>query len=47
MVLVQSMPTLLPCQMVDVIVTDVGLPKYSCYDVSSCVAALYSCLRSS
>lgn len=33
--LVQTMPTLLPCQMVDVIVDDVGLPKYSCYEVRS------------
>jgi len=33
MMLVQTMPTLLPCQMVDVIVTSVGLPKYTCYDV--------------
>lgn len=33
MVLVQTMPTLLPCQMVDIIADDRGMPKYSCYDV--------------
>lgn len=31
---IQMMPTLFPCKMVDILVDDLELPKYTCLDVS-------------